>query len=131
MAHGRDPGTCFPSPDAVSVAAYGAADDTLPVGRRIMRDPAWANHEDIAMDDRKAESLYLGRRVSESFAMAAAAAEPCAQIAHMQLAKLYGEAIDTLVARPLSATFQTLFPNVAAAERKAPAFRSGPRQAKP
>lgn len=45
------------------------------------------------MDARKAETLYLSGRVSESLAMAAAAAGPCAKIAHLTLARLYGEAM--------------------------------------
>lgn len=56
--------------------------------------------EDKVMDARKAETLYLSGRVSDSLAMAAAAAGPCAQIAHLALARLYGEAIDALVVRP-------------------------------
>lgn len=52
------------------------------------------------METRKAETAYLRRRVSDSRAMAASAAESCAQIAHLTLARLYGEAIDTPVVLP-------------------------------
>ncbi|HXH15946.1 MAG TPA: hypothetical protein VNJ10_07405 [Sphingomonas sp.] len=55
------------------------------------------------MDGRKAETLYLSGRAADSLARAAAAASPCAQIAHLTLARLYGEAIDALVTRPRNA----------------------------
>lgn len=50
------------------------------------------------MNDRKAEILYLRRRVADSLAMATTAVGPCAKAAHRTLARLYGEAIDTLPA---------------------------------
>jgi len=55
-------------------------------------------YKEISMNDRKAEILYLRRRVADSLAMATAAAGPCAKAAHRTLARLYGEAIDTLAA---------------------------------
>ncbi|KTT68291.1 hypothetical protein NS319_14670 [Sphingomonas sanguinis] len=54
--------------------------------------------------------------------MAAAAAGPCAQIAHLTLARLYGEAIDALIARPGRQSFHTLLAN---APRADVATRSG------
>lgn len=56
------------------------------------------------MDTRMAETAYLEGRVSDSLARAAAAAGPCARIVHLTLARLYGEAIDTLIAQPLRPT---------------------------
>ena len=53
------------------------------------------------MNDDRTETRYLRRRLAESLAMAAAAVSPCAQIAHMTLARLYGEAMETLTARPV------------------------------
>lgn len=57
------------------------------------------------MDDRATQTLYLRRRASESLAMAVAAAGPCARIAHLTLARLYGEAVVTLLAQPSRALF--------------------------
>ena len=68
------------------------------------------------MEDRKAETEYLRRRVSDSLAMAAAATHPCARIAHLTLARLYDEAIDTLIARAERPTFHALYTNAAASE---------------
>jgi hypothetical protein len=83
------------------------------------------------MDDRTAETLYFERRVSDSLAMAAAAVGPCAQLAHMELARLYGEVIDALIAQPELPTFHSLFSNAAAAERATPNYRPGSQQAIP
>lgn len=73
------------------------------------------------MEARKAETAYLRRRVSDSLAMAAAAAGSCAGIAHLTLAILYGEAIDTLMARPGRAPSHAPFQEAAAAEPATPA----------
>jgi hypothetical protein len=69
------------------------------VGLRIMRDPRLSGDKEITMDDRNAQLLYLRRRMSDSRAMALTAAGPCAKIAHIELARLYGEAIDGLAAQ--------------------------------
>jgi hypothetical protein len=53
------------------------------------------------MDTVRSEAVYLRHRVRESLAMAEAAASPCARLAHEMLARLYGEAIDALSARPI------------------------------
>jgi hypothetical protein len=45
------------------------------------------------------EIAYFRRRMRTSLVMAAAAAGPCAEIAHQTLARLYGEAIESLSAR--------------------------------
>ena len=52
------------------------------------------------MDSVSAESLYLRRRVRESLIMAECASGPCARLAHETLARLFGKAIEALVARP-------------------------------
>lgn len=61
------------------------------------------------MNDDGTETRYLRRRVADSLAMATAAVSPCAQIAHMTLARLYGEAIDTLIARPVRPNLHLIF----------------------
>ncbi|WP_375395462.1 hypothetical protein [uncultured Sphingomonas sp.] len=76
------------------------------------------------MEARKAETAYLRRRVSDSLAMAASAAESCAQIAHLTLARLYGEAIDTPVVLPGRPSFHALFSEAATAERAFPSDRA-------
>lgn len=79
------------------------------------------------MDRRKTESLYLTRRVSDSLAMAAAASGPCAHLAHMTLAKLYGEALDALDAQAKRPTLQALFSKAGAG--RASGDRAGSPQA--
>ena len=78
------------------------------------------------MTERKAETQYLRRRVADSLAMAAAAAGPCAQIAHLTLARLYGEGIDALIARPDRPTFHALLANATRVD-----VPTGTGQAKP
>lgn len=58
--------------------------------------------------------------------MAAAVAEPCARIAHLTLARLYGEAIDALIARPARPTFHALFANATRSDASAGARRARP-----
>lgn len=136
---GRDPAlvlrrpqstTCFPRHDIAAVSAYGSSPPYRSVvaqcgTRRRVPD------EDHAMADRKAETLYLSGRVSDSLAMAAAAVDPCAKIVHLALAKLYGQAIDTLVAQPQRPAFRAVFANAAVAERRTPDRRVDCRQAIP
>ena len=78
------------------------------------------------MTERKAETQYLRGRLEDSLAMAAAAAGPCAQIAHLTLARLYGEEIDALIARPGRRTLHALLANETRAD-----VLTGTGQAKP
>jgi hypothetical protein len=82
------------------------------------------------MNDRKNETRYLSKRLTDSLDMAAAAAGPCAQIAHLTLARLYGEAIDALIARPCIQTFHSLF-SAADLERASSSHLVGANEAKP
>ena len=78
------------------------------------------------MTEGKAETQYLRQRVEDSLAMAAAATGPCAQIAHLTLARLYGEEIDALIARSGRPTFHALLANATRAD-----VPTGTEQAKP
>ena len=69
------------------------------------------------MNNRRAETLYLRRRMAASLAMAGAAAECCSRIAHLTLARLYGAAIDRLVAKPEHPTLQVQLATVPASAR--------------
>ncbi|MBE2991933.1 hypothetical protein IFR23_07880 [Sphingomonas sp. CFBP 13603] len=52
------------------------------------------------------EMRYFQRRLDDTLAMADAAAGPCARKAHQLLARLYGEALDALLAQASTISVQ-------------------------
>jgi hypothetical protein len=78
------------------------------------------------------EMLYFQRRLDDTLALAAAAAGPCARVAHETLARLYGETLDVLSVESFDMSIEPLLVFAPRGARTAPRmFRPAPHRARP